>query len=73
MQNSSSPPPRADLLLPSAAASAGATVGVMSAHDRRTTSVQADDEAAEWKAAQQVPEAYREASHTTLPPSTGAC
>jgi osmotically-inducible protein OsmY len=46
-----------------AAVGAGATVGVMSAHDRRTTSVQADDEAVEWKATQQVPEAYREASH----------
>ncbi len=42
---------------------AGAAAGVMSAHDRRATGAQADDEAAEWKAAQQVPDAYREASH----------
>ena len=49
-----------------AAIGAGATVGVMSAHDRRTTSVQADDEAAEWKATQQIPEAYREAAHVNF-------
>ena len=41
----------------------GATAGVMSAHDRRTTGAQADDEGLEWKAAQQVPEAYKETSH----------
>lgn len=41
----------------------GATAGVMSAHDRRTTGAQADDEALEWKAAQQVPEAYKESAH----------
>lgn len=41
----------------------GATVGVMSAQDRRTTGAQADDEAIEWKAAQQVPEAYKATAH----------
>lgn len=41
----------------------GATAGVMSAHDRRTTGAQADDEALEWKAEQQVPEAYKETAH----------
>jgi osmotically-inducible protein OsmY len=41
----------------------GATVGVMSAQDRRSTGVQADDEGFEWKAAQSVPESYTAASH----------
>ena len=41
----------------------GATVGVMSAQDRRSTGVQADDEGIEWKAAQSVPERYAAASH----------
>jgi osmotically-inducible protein OsmY len=41
----------------------GATVGVMSAQDRRSTGVQADDEGIEWKAAQSVPERYSQASH----------
>ena len=41
----------------------GATVGLMSAQDRRSTGVQADDEGIEWKAAQSVPESYTAASH----------
>ena len=41
----------------------GATLGVMSAQDRRSTGVQADDEGIEWKAAQSVPERYSQASH----------
>jgi len=41
----------------------GATVGVMSAQDRRSTGAQADDEGIEWKAAQSVPERYSQASH----------
>ena len=43
----------------------GATVGAMSAHDRRSTGVQTDDETNEWKAAQAVPEKYAAASHLT--------
>ena len=41
----------------------GATVGLMSAQDRRSTGVQTDDEGIEWKAAQSVPERYAAASH----------
>lgn len=41
----------------------GATVGVMSAQDRRSTGVQTDDEGIEWKAVQSVPERYAAASH----------
>jgi osmotically-inducible protein OsmY len=41
----------------------GATVGVMSAQDRRTTIVQADDESIEWKAAKSVPERFSATSH----------
>ncbi|UCV07432.1 BON domain-containing protein [Dechloromonas denitrificans] len=42
---------------------AGGAVGVMSAHDRRSTGVQADDETTEWKAAQRVPEKFKAFSH----------
>lgn len=41
----------------------GAAVGVMSAHDRRSTGIQTDDETSEWKAAQAVPEQYKSPSH----------
>jgi osmotically-inducible protein OsmY len=41
----------------------GAAVGVMSAHDRRSTGVQTDDETTEWKAAQRLPEKYKAFSH----------
>jgi osmotically-inducible protein OsmY len=45
---------------------AGAAAGVMTAHDRRSTGAQADDEGLEWKAAQQVPDAYKENSHVNF-------
>ena len=41
----------------------GATVGVMSATDRRQTTIQTEDETIEWKAGQSVPEKYAAASH----------
>ena len=41
----------------------GAAAGVMSAHDRRSTGVQTDDETTEWKAAQHVPEKFKAFSH----------
>jgi len=45
---------------------AGAAAGVMTAHDRRSTGAQADDEGLEWKAAQQVPDAYKENAHVNF-------
>jgi len=44
----------------------GAAVGVMSAHDRRSTGTQADDETTEWKAGQHVPDQYKAFSHTNF-------
>lgn len=41
----------------------GAAVGAMSAHDRRTTGTQTDDETIEWKARLRIPEQYKDASH----------
>ena len=41
----------------------GAAVGVMSAHDRRSTGTQADDETTEWKAGNHVPDQYKTFSH----------
>lgn len=41
----------------------GAAAGVMSAHDRRSTGTQTDDETTEWKAAQAVPEKYKALAH----------
>ena len=41
----------------------GAAVGVMSAHDRRSTGTQADDETTEWKASNHVPDQYKTFSH----------
>ncbi|PKO40046.1 MAG: transporter [Betaproteobacteria bacterium HGW-Betaproteobacteria-4] len=41
----------------------GAAVGVMSAHDRRSTGTQTDDETTEWKAGQRVPDQYKTFSH----------
>ena len=41
----------------------GGTVGVMSAYDRRSTGTQTDDETREWKAAANIPEKYKAASH----------
>lgn len=45
---------------------AGGAATVISAHDRRTTGAQADDEMAEWKAAKRLPEAYRSALHVNF-------
>ena len=45
---------------------AGAAAGVMTAHDRRTTGTQADDEGLEWKAAQQIPENYKNDAHVNI-------
>ena len=42
---------------------AGAAAGVMSAHDRRSTGVQTDDETMEWKAAARIPEQFKASSH----------
>ena len=44
----------------------GAAAGVMSAHDRRSTGTQADDETTEWKAGQRVPDQYKTFSHTNF-------
>lgn len=41
----------------------GAAAGVLSAHDRRSTGTQTDDETTEWKAAQLIPEKYQALSH----------
>ncbi len=41
----------------------GAAVGVMSAHDRRSTGTQTDDETTEWKASNHVPDQYKTFSH----------
>lgn len=41
----------------------GAAVSVMSALDRRSTGVQADDETTEWKAIEHVPEKFKAFSH----------
>ena len=44
----------------------GVAVGVMSAHDRRLTGVQTDDETAEWKAAAAIPAQFKEKSHVNF-------
>ncbi len=44
----------------------GAAVSVMSAHDRRTTGTQTDDETTEWKAAQRVPDQFKGFSHVNF-------
>lgn len=41
----------------------GVAVGVMSAHDRRLTGVQTDDETAEWKAGAAIPAHLKDKSH----------
>ncbi len=41
----------------------GAAVGVMSAHDRRSTGIQTDDETTEWKAAKAIPAQYEKTAH----------
>jgi len=44
----------------------GAAAGVMSAHDRRSTGTQADDETTEWKASNHVPDQYKTFSHVNF-------
>lgn len=44
----------------------GAAVGVMSAHDRRSTGTQTDDEGAEWKAVRAIPAQYEKLSHVNF-------
>lgn len=44
----------------------GAAAGVMSAHDRRSTGTQTDDETTEWKAGRGVPAQYKEISHVNF-------
>jgi osmotically-inducible protein OsmY len=44
----------------------GAAVGVMSAHDRRSTGTQADDQTTEWKASSHVPDQYKTFSHVNF-------
>ncbi|NHC07036.1 osmotically-inducible protein OsmY [Azonexus fungiphilus] len=45
---------------------AGAAVGVMSIHDRRSTGTQTDDESTEWKAAGRIPAEYKAASRVSF-------
>ena len=44
----------------------GAAVGALSANDRRSTGTQTDDETTEWKAAQRIPQQFREGSHANF-------
>ena len=44
----------------------GAAVGVMSAHDRRSTGVQADDEVAEWKGSNRLPARFADSAHANF-------
>lgn len=44
----------------------GAAVGVMSAHDRRSTGTQTDDETIEWKAKLRVPDQYKSLSNVNF-------
>ena len=44
----------------------GAAAGVMSAHDRRSTGTQTDDETAEWKAMQSIPAQYKDLTHANF-------
>lgn len=44
----------------------GAAAGVMSAHDRRSTGTQTDDETTEWKAARLIPKRYEAQSHVNF-------
>lgn len=44
----------------------GAAAGVMTAHDRRSTGTQTDDETAEWKAMQSIPAQYKELTHANF-------
>ena len=44
----------------------GAAVGVMSAHDRRSTGTQTDDETIEWKASLGIPAPYKDLTHANF-------
>lgn len=44
----------------------GAAAGVMSAHDRRSTGTQTDDETTEWKARIGIPAQYKETAHVNF-------
>jgi osmotically-inducible protein OsmY len=44
----------------------GAAVSVMSAHDRRSTGAQADDEVAEWKGNNRMPARFAESAHANF-------
>lgn len=44
----------------------GAAVGVMSAHDRRSTGTQTDDETIEWKARMRIPDQYKSFSNVNF-------
>jgi osmotically-inducible protein OsmY len=44
----------------------GMAAGVMSAHDRRLTGVQTDDETSEWKAAAAIPAQFKDKSHVNF-------
>lgn len=44
----------------------GAAVGVMSAHDRRSTGTQTDDETIEWKAKARIPDQYKNFSNVNF-------
>ncbi len=48
------------------AVATGVAVGVMSAHDRRSTGVQTDDETSEWKAGNRIPAQYAAASRVNF-------
>ena len=44
----------------------GGAAGVMSAHDRRTTGTQTDDETTEWKAGNRIPTQFKDGSHVNF-------
>ncbi len=44
----------------------GAAVTVLSAHDRRSTGTQADDETSEWKGGNRMPARYRHSTHVNF-------
>lgn len=44
----------------------GAAAGIVSAHDRRSTGVQADDEVSEWKGANRLPARYADSAHVNF-------
>ena len=48
------------------AVATGVAVGALSAFDRRSTGVQADDETTEWRAGGKVPAQYRDTAHVNF-------